>query len=270
LGLWSLDFVALYFEISNLRSEIKKSIDENQNPRTEVQRRTKDQRPKSKDESPKHRVQSTKFDFLQMYASPENYVTQSGSNRRPLVMWSMVAIGSVTVLVMIVGAPLALKSGHPFWGLAIYRAFSYVCHQLPERSFFIAEHQFAVCARCTGLYAGFAVAVLFYPLVRSLRQIEAPKRKWLFLAAAPLAIDFSLGFFGIWENTHFSRFATGALLGAVAVFYVMPGLMDLSLREWGSKRKDATTRPAPRVSPEILPVNASAAPSDYSAPERRI
>jgi uncharacterized membrane protein len=205
-----------------------------------------------------------------MYASPENYVPQSVSNRRPLMMWLMVATGSATVLAMIAAAPLALKSGHPFWGLAIYRAFSYVCHQLPERSFFIAEHQFAVCARCTGLYAGFAVAVLFYPLVRSLRQIEAPKRKWLFLAAGPLAVDFALGFFGIWENTHFSRFATGALLGAVAVFYVMPGLLDLSLREWGSSRTHSTRGPAPRVSPEILPVNPAAAPSDYSAPERRI
>jgi uncharacterized membrane protein len=54
----------------------------------------------------------------------------------------------------------------------------------------------------------------------------------LFLAAAPLAIDFSLGFFGIWENTHLSRFVTGALLGSVAVLYVMPGLIDLSLMEW--------------------------------------
>lgn len=208
--------------------------------------------------------------FSAMYASPENYIPQTGSNRRPLLMWSVVAAGSLAVLATIVGAPLAIQSGHPFWGRAIYRAFSYVCHQIPERSFFIAEHQFAVCARCTGLYAGFAVAALFYPLARSLRQIEAPRRKWLFLAAAPLAIDFAFGFFGIWDNTHSSRFATGALLGAVSVFYVMPGLIDLSLREWGSKRQDATVRSAPRVSPEILPVNAAGAPSDYSAPERRI
>ncbi len=205
-----------------------------------------------------------------MYASPENYIPQTVSNRRPLLMWAIVAAGSLAVLAMIVGAPLAIKSGHPFWGLGIYRAFSYVCHQIPERSFFIAEHQFAVCARCTGLYVGFAVAVLLYPFARSLRQIEAPRRKWLFLAAAPLTIDFALGFFGIWENTHFSRFATGALLGAVSVFYVMPGLMDLSLREWGRGRKDPTASTAPRVSAEVFSTNAATAPSDYSAPERRI
>ena len=204
------------------------------------------------------------------YASPDNYIPQSVADRRPLVMWFIVAAGSLAVMSLIIGAPLALKAGHPFWGLTIYRAFSYVCHQIPERSFFIAEHQFAVCARCTGLYAGFTVATVLYPLVRSLRQTEAPARKWLFLAAAPLAIDFAVGFFGIWNNTHSSRFATGALLGAVAVFYVMPGLMDLSLREWRAKPKASSPMKASKISPAEFSTDAGAAPSDYSAPERRI
>lgn len=205
-----------------------------------------------------------------MFASPENYIPQTLSNRLPLLLWLMVAAGSLLVLAMIVGAPLAIQSGHPFWGLTIYRAFSYVCHQIPERSFFIAEHQFAVCARCTGLYTGFTVSTVFYPLVRSLRQTNAPPRKWLFVAAAPLTIDFALGFFGIWHNTHFSRFSTGALLGAVAVFYVMPGLMDLSLRQWGSKKADVSVGTPTRVSPELFSASSATAPSDYSAPDRRI
>jgi hypothetical protein len=108
-----------------------------------------------------------------------------------------------------------------------------------------------------------------------LRQTEAPARKWLFLAAAPLAIDFAVGYFGIWENTHSSRFVTGTLLGAVAVFYVMPGLMDLSLRDWRREdKKPATTpaSPANNVTPAQMfsPGSSSAAPSDYSAPHRRI
>jgi uncharacterized membrane protein len=206
-----------------------------------------------------------------MYASPTQYIPQIGSVRRPLVMWFIVAGGTLAVMSLIIGAPLTIKAGHPFWGLVIYRAFSYVCHQIPERSFFIAEHQFAVCTRCTGLYAGFTLATVVYPLVRSLRQVEAPARKWLFLAAAPLAIDFTGSFAGIWNNTHFSRLATGALLGAVAVFYVMPGLMDLSLREWGSKREPTGRTTTNKISPaKIFSTRAGAAPSDYSAPERRI
>ena len=186
-------------------------------------------------------------------------------------MWLIAATGSLAVMSLILGAPLAMDAGHPFVGLTIYKSFSYVCHQIPERSFFIFGHQFAVCARCTGLYAGFTVATVCYPLVRSLRQTEAPPRKWLFIAAAPLAIDFALGYFGIWANTHSSRFATGALLGAVAVFYVMPGLMDLSLRDWGTKKKVSTVVPPGQAPPApIFPQSTVAAPSDYSAPHRRI
>src|SRR5882724_2266014 len=193
-----------------------------------------------------------------MYAAPNQYIPQTGIDHRPLAMWLIVAAASLVVMSLIIGAPLAVKAGHPFWGLTIYRAFSYVCYQIPERSFFIAENQFAVCARCTGLYAGFTLATVVYPLVRSLRQIEAPPRKWLFFAAAPLAIDFTVGYLGIWDNTHFSRFATGVLLGSVAVFYVMPGLMDLSLREWHSRKEPAAPNQLDSVPrPEVFATNAA-------------
>ena len=33
------------------------------------------------------------------------------------------------------------------------------CHQLPERSFFIGEWQFPVCARCTGVMLGHLLSV---------------------------------------------------------------------------------------------------------------
>lgn len=206
-----------------------------------------------------------------MRASPDNYIPQSVTNRRPLLMWLFVAVCSLGVMAVILAAPLALDSGHTLLSLTIYGAFSYVCHQIPERSFFIAGHPFAVCARCTGIYGGFALATLAYPLVRSLRQTEAPARKWLFLAAAPLAIDFTVGYLGIWQNTHSSRFATGALLGAVSVLYVMPGLMDLSLRQLKRGEKTSASTPSGEVVPsETFSINSSVAPSDYSAPHRRI
>ncbi len=210
------------------------------------------------------------------YAPPNEYIPQLGTNSRPLVMWLLVASGSLAVMAIIIGAPLALAAGHGRLAATIYQAFSHVCHQLPERSFFIEGHPFAVCARCTGIYAGFAVAAVLYPLTRSLRQTEAPARKWLFIAAAPLAIDFAIEFSGIRHNTHSSRLFTGALLGAVSVFYVMPGLLDLSLRHWKRVREgpaDATnirTSDAKEVSnAEVFSTRASA-PSDYSAPHRRI
>jgi uncharacterized membrane protein len=165
---------------------------------------------------------------------------------------------------LIVVAPLAAAGGYNGAAFAIYRAFGVLCHQIPERSYFIDGHKLAVCSRCTGIYAGFAFTLLLYPLVRSLRNTATPPRSLLILAALPLAIDFSLTFFGIWENTHTSRLLTGLLLGSVAVFYVMPGIIELSLR--------AVTKQIPRPVTFTLasPERIAAAPSDYSAPERRI
>lgn len=195
------------------------------------------------------------------------YVPQTGSNNKPLATWLIVLVGSFLVLSLIVSAPLTLAAGNEWIAYNIYLPFSYVCHQIPARSFLISRQPFAVCSRCTGIYAGFLIGVSAYPLLRSLRQTGTPVRKWLFVAATPLAIDFSLEFLGIWNNTHFSRFTTGALLGAVAVFYVLPGLIELSLRE--SRRSVPLRVNAPSTAESsVTPVSSAA--SDYSAPHRRI
>jgi uncharacterized membrane protein len=200
-----------------------------------------------------------------------SYVPQFGSNRRPLTMWFVVAAGSLLVMALIIAAPVALANGNASVAQVIYQAFGHVCHQIPERSFFIAGHPFAVCSRCTGIYAGFLAAIVAYPFVKSLRQTEAPARKWLFIAAAPLAVDFSLEVLGIWHNTHSSRLGTGALLGAVAVFFIMPGLLDLSLRKWRVKSGPSLPETASKNSTAPVFSGAStSAPSDYSAPHRRI
>jgi uncharacterized membrane protein len=203
-----------------------------------------------------------------MYASPENYIPQRVSVRSQLAIWLIIVVGSVTISSAIIAAPLALSSGHLIWALPIYRAFSLVCHQIPERSFFIAGHPFAVCARCFGLYAGFTLATIAYPLVCSLKKADAPARNWLFIAAAPLAIEYALGVIGILNNTHSSRFITGALLRAVSVFYVMPGLLDLGRRLTG--REAQAEIASGSTFREVLPAGSSIAPSDYSAPHRRI
>jgi len=61
-----------------------------------------------------------------------------------------------------------------------------------------------------------------------LHRTDTPRVIWLFLSAVPLAVDFGLTYFGIWENNHFTRVTTGALFGAVAAIYVVPGLIELS------------------------------------------
>ena len=155
-------------------------------------------------------------------------VEPTRGDRFAVVIWALTATIALAVLALIITAPLAQAGIHTGFSSTIYKAFSFICHQIPERSFHVVGHQFAVCSRCTGLYAGFALAALIYPLARSLKRSDTPRRIWLILAAVPLLIDFALGYFSIWENTHLSRFLTGALLSSLAVFYVMPGLIELS------------------------------------------
>ena len=145
-------------------------------------------------------------------------------------IWAISATLAIAILAAIVGAPLIQSFGHPAFAFKIYRAFSFVCHQIPDRSFHLAGYKFAVCARCTGIYSGLALATLSYPLVRTLRQPVTPNLIWLFVAVAPLAIDWSLGYFSVWQNNHVSRFSSGALFGATAVFYILPGLMELTVK----------------------------------------
>jgi uncharacterized membrane protein len=130
---------------------------------------------------------------------------------------------------LIVSAPVAEFLDYERVSAVIYGGFSYLCHQIPERSFHFAAHKFAVCSRCTGLYSGLAAASLVYPLTRSLNRTDTPRIVWLILATIPLIVDFALTYFGIWQNNHFTRFVTGGLLGAVAVFYLVPGLIELSV-----------------------------------------
>ena len=150
------------------------------------------------------------------------------------MFWLIAAVTVLLLVSLIIVAPVAAANGHSELAHGIYGAFGALCHQIPERSYFIAGHKFAVCSRCTGVYAGFAFTLLLYPLLRSLKTTATPPLNLLVLAALPLIVDFSVTFFGFWENTHTSRLLTGALLGSVAVFYVMPGIIDLSLRhaEW--------------------------------------
>jgi uncharacterized membrane protein len=162
------------------------------------------------------------------------------------IVWATVAAIGIVILGLIIAAPVARADGYLALSSAIYDGFSYLCHQLPERSFHLAGNKFAVCSRCTGLYSGFALAALVYPLTKSLKRTDTPRIFWLLLAALPLAIDFSLGYFSLWQNTYVSRFVTGALLGSVAVFYIVPGLIELSWRVIaGRPSADANSRSSP-------------------------
>jgi uncharacterized membrane protein len=205
--------------------------------------------------------------------SANQYIPQHAAQlpvrRAQLLMWGGAAFVMLMWVGMIVLAPLAEAHGYHALAATIYKAFDPLCHQISERSFHLEGHAFAVCARCTGIYAGFAAGIIFYPLARSLKRTDTPSRWWLFVAAVPISVDWSLGFLGIWANTHLSRFLTGALLGVVCALFVMPGLIDALEIDW---RRFFKNSPETKRKPEnVLTVpHERVAPSDYGSPSSRI
>ncbi|HEX8149307.1 MAG TPA: DUF2085 domain-containing protein [Pyrinomonadaceae bacterium] len=171
--------------------------------------------------------------------------------RRARAGWAAAAGSAAALLALIVGAPLLKAGGLPATAESVYGAFALLCHQIDGRSFHLLGFKLAVCARCFGLYAGALAGALLYPLARPLARRDLPARGWLVAAAVPTSIDFALGFFRVWENTHASRFLTASLLGVVVAFYLVPGAVDLALTSrrhlFGRNRKSQ-----PRLS-NLLP-----------------
>lgn len=104
-------------------------------------------------------------------------------------------------------------------------AYGRVCHQIPERSLWIQGHPMAICARCLGIYLGFFAGLLTYPLMHKRLGMELPRRRWLLFALLPLAIDFTGGYLGLFENTMASRIATGFVAGLAGSIYTAAGLI---------------------------------------------
>lgn len=135
-------------------------------------------------------------------------------------------------------APIAEMNGWTNISAPIYKFFSFLCHQQSSRSFHFDLHQFAVCSRCFGIYFGLLAGFIVYFSIRKIEEIEPIRRIWLFLSLIPMGVDWALTAFGIWENTHFSRFSTGLILGITCSLYIVPALVEFVwLLSKKSKRK---------------------------------
>ena len=106
----------------------------------------------------------------------------------------------------------------------------YLCHRIPERSFFINGHQFPVCARCTGFYTGLAVFLiynLFYPIDYTLNLFIIS-----IMLMIPAAVDGFTQLLELRKSNNNLRFVTGFVGGigliifmkiAVRTFYYIIG-----------------------------------------------
>jgi len=137
----------------------------------------------------------------------------AAGTRRSTFRWNWWILVPLAFVAAVVAAPFLLTHGFLALGLALERGFAIVCHQRPERSFWMFGAEVAVCARCLGIYLGVAIGLLF----RTSRRIALP----LLIAAAALnLLDATSELMGLHGNWLATRFVFGMLLGGTAALLI--------------------------------------------------
>lgn len=155
-------------------------------------------------------------------------------------------------------APLLYHWGYDGPAAFIHTIFHPLCHQLPERSFFlfgpstvytydqlaalVAEgsvpprwvgspsvgFKMAVCQRDIAVYGSMVVAGIVFNWLRPrLRPLSV--RQFLLLIV-PMAIDGGGQFIGLWSSTWLTRVVTGTLFGVACIGLTFP-YIDQGMRE---------------------------------------
>jgi len=127
-------------------------------------------------------------------------------------------------------APYLKSISSPF-SRFLYAVFSPTCHQNPSRCFYAFGNPVAVCSRCLGIYAGFFLGTLIFPLVKGLSTPVMPKAKTLILLSIPIFIDATGNLVGLWTSPIWVRFLTGFIWAIILPFYFLAGLADYILHK---------------------------------------
>ncbi|MBN2012415.1 DUF2085 domain-containing protein [candidate division KSB1 bacterium] len=139
----------------------------------------------------------------------------------------IILIGTIAWCLLFVAAPMLAHARHYFSSGFIYLFFSKVCHQLPDRCFLCDGHPFAVCARCTGIYVGFLLGALFYPLFASRM---AGSRIIIIIFGVVLTstlIDVVGNYLRWWQNNAWTRAALGGGIGILLACIIIPGILSI-------------------------------------------
>lgn len=155
----------------------------------------------------------------------------------------LVGLLALAWVALLVAAPLlpAAAAG------ITYALSSLVCHQLSDRSFHLAAAQLPVCARCLGIYAGFACGAAF-AMISGAGAIRfagpgAQARRLVALGAAPTAVTVLAEWAGVWQTSNVARALAGAPLGATVAVVVIAALATLHYGECARRPPITSHRP---------------------------
>lgn len=153
-----------------------------------------------------------------------------------IVYFSFLLISLIWLAFLFLG-PYLLAFGGKYSNFAeiYYLMFGIICHQNPERSYFIREHQMPVCARCFGIYAGIFIGLLIYPFFKKTDNTVMPKIKYFILFSIPILFDGMSQILRLYPSPHYVRLITGILASAAGVFYILPLLNQIYINFKNSK-----------------------------------
>ncbi len=152
-------------------------------------------------------------------------------------LWRAAVLASAAVLLLVLSPPWLPDAP----ARAVEASFSWLCHQMPDRTLHVGGAPVALCHRCLGILAGLVAGLALAPRVPGLPLGARAQARGLVAAGLPTAVDWTLAALGIWANTPLSRSTTGALFGLVAGL-----LVGVNLAASHAAGADATLRPPPR------------------------
>ena len=113
---------------------------------------------------------------------------------------------ATALIIAALAPPSLIKHGEPLAAAAILAFFSKLCHQRPDRVFYLFGVPAAVCIRCLGIYAGAVVGSL-------IRLNHKLALRCLGIALALNFLDVAAEAIGLHGNLPLMRLLIGAALG---------------------------------------------------------
>ena len=166
----------------------------------------------------------------------------------PITPWArlpraLFAGGLLSLVALFVNAPPESWLGKAKWiGYAL-------CHQMPDRSFIAHEHQYPLCARCTGMYLGFVTGVIFLLLRGRTKAARLPPQPIIVLLVGFIMI---MGIDGVnstisiipnapqlYHTTNLHRIITGTLYG-LALSALFPPIFNSAI--WSEPSGERTIK----------------------------
>jgi uncharacterized membrane protein len=139
---------------------------------------------------------------------------------KPIYLILLIALFAWCLLILLPALLVNTGDTGKFISEIDYKFFGHICHQFEGRSLHLGEHKMAVCARCSGIYFGFLIGVLFFPFLKKIKvkNIKYP----LVLISLPMIIDISLDFLSMHQSTLLTKSLTGLMFGFPSAILLYP------------------------------------------------